>query len=300
LALVVLAFTQVATAQDVVILKSSTERKGKISGVEEEFLKLSLPAVEEALGSITISIPLDDIASMQCKSVKLPEASDSDTFISAQWRQWLPLLTVEGSPASRIGVEHTRRLLKQGKTDEALALFRKIEAEAWDAEGKLLAKSARLDAMIENGQIAEAQNEAKEFAKTSDDPATLIKSRYILATTASKALQKLVEDNPRFSEDPVVAREHTRLYNEALDNFLYAPVFYGAFEEDSARSLAGAIALYRFCGEDARALECARDIVKFHPTSPQAIEAAEFIKTLPEDLRAYDPEKIARGEDDDD
>jgi len=37
-------------------------------------------------------------------------------------------------------------------------------------------------------------------------------------------------------------------------------------------------------------------IVKFYPASAQAAEAANFIKSLPEDLRAHDPEKAARGE----
>ena len=122
----------------------------------------------------------------------------------------------------------------------------------------------------------------------------LIEAKYILATAADASLRKLLTDNPRWAEDSHVIPERHRLYNEALDLYLYPSLFAGSESEAAARGLWGAASIYLLAGESQKALECARDIAALYPHTKTASQAADLIASLPESQRAIDPEKEAR------
>ena len=139
--------------------------------------------------------------------------------------------------------------------------------------------------MVASGSVHEAVVEAKEIEGISDDPAVLIEAKFILAKAAEKALRKLVDDNPRWAEDAFILPERNRLYEEALELYLYPALFFGSDIDVAARGLWGAAELCRFAGDLKEALEASRDLVAIYPGTSYARQAQDFIDTLPESSR---------------
>jgi len=217
--------------------------------------------------------------------------------ITALWDRNKPFLAIERSPAGTIGIALGNVLLQTkspANAQRALDLFTLIETGAWDDTDQMTARPGRLRAMVATGRAADAAKEADELARVSEDPAVLIEAKFILAQAADKALRQLEEDNPRWREDIHVIPERARLYNEALDLYLFPALFFGSDNDAAARGLAGAMDVYRFASEPQRARETARDLVMLYPTARESAAARSFLDSLPDNLKNEDNEKDAQ------
>lgn len=294
---------------DTVFLTSGEPRVGEVVSFDDSSLKLRIrlgaaPGMAEA-PMATISLPRRDVVQVEFSDdtardelLRSGNVSKTDE-IGRLWARWEPFLSFPKSPAGNVACALGDLWIRSGdpaKAHDARELFSRVEKEAWDEPSRMSARQGRLRAMVAVGDAAAAVQEAQELAKITEDPAVLIQAKYILANAADANLRKLVEENPRWQEDIHVIPERQRLYDEALDEYLYPYLFFGSESEAAARGLAGAMGVYRFTGELAAALECARDLRKLYPESPQAAAAREFMDSLPEELLSNDPEKEAREE----
>jgi len=300
----------VLPAQDVLFLKSGEKRSGRLSGLDAQQLRLQVPlppppgspaSAQQVFASVTIprkDVDYIEFAPDPAMEELLKSATISQVVeIGGLWNRAEPLLKVPRSSAARIANVLGSLLLQTGdpaKAARALELFKEVEVGAWSPSDKLAARQGRLRAMVATGNAKEAVDEAMELAAVTENPAVLIEAKYILATAADASLRRLLNDNPRWEEDPHVIPERHRLYNEALDFYLYPSLFAGSESEAAARGLWGAAGIYLLAGESQKALECARDISTLYPGTKFAGPAAEFIASLPEAQRAINPEKEAR------
>lgn len=310
--LLILLMAPLLQAQDVLFMKNGEKRPGRLAGLDSVQFRLQVPlppppgtAPGAAPIFASVSVPRGDVDYIEfapdpaLEAVLKSPAPAQIAEIEARWIKAEPWLTVPRSPAARIANAFGGVLLQSGdpaRAARALELFKKVEAGAWDPADKLTARQGRLRAMVATGNAKDAINEALELSAVTEDPAVLIEAKYILASAADASLRKLLEDNPRWEEDINIIPERHRLYNEALDLYLYPGLFAGSESEAAARGLWGAAGIYILTGESQKALECARDIASLYPQTKPAGPAKEFIASLPEAQRAIDPEKDARAE----
>jgi hypothetical protein len=159
-----------------------------------------------------------------------------------------------------------------------LALFQRIEAEAWDEPDREAATRGRLKAMLALGRVDEASKEAETLALESEDPDLLLDTKLLLAETRIAALRVLLAENPRWEEDPPVRAQHDQLLNEALDMALYPFLFYGTAHERAARGLWLAHEAYLLSDQSAAAREVAIDITVLYPQTRHAAPAREALQ----------------------
>lgn len=251
----------------------------------------------------TVTIPRDGVdyivfAPDLQRDEELKIATKEDLAkVAGLWEQAEPWLGVARSSAARIGLVYGDLLLRTGKVGQArkaLVIFQKIEAEAWSPNDDIRAQQGRLRAMVATGRAGEAVKEAMELAKISEDPSVLIEAKFVLAAAAERQLRQLVEDNPRWTEDVFVIPERNRLYNEALDLYLYPSLFAGAESVAAARGLWGAVGIYQFTGELPAAVELSRDLITIHPETNYSGLARKYLEGLPDDVKIHDAEQQAR------
>lgn len=306
LILLALAIARSALAEDTLFFSNGEKRVGNIVSVDPVSFRLEVPLPGPAGAApvkATVTIPRRDVQQIEFAADPererfLAQAQPSQLpQMQALWKRWEPFLGIARSPAGDVGLACGNLLLASGSEDNArtaLDMFHLMEASAWSQDVRMAAKQGRLRAMIATGNAADAVNDARELAKLSEDPAVLVEAKFILAEAADKELRKLIADNPRWEEDVNVIPERHRLYHSALDEYLFPALFFGSGQAAAARGLWGAVGVYNFTGEQHHALECARDIVRLYPSTPQAAKAKEFIDSLPEDVRSRDPEKEFR------
>lgn len=289
-------------SQDVLFLKNETSRAGKLIGSDEEFFRLQVKIFENQ-PSATISIPRSEVVRIEFaedpeREAFIAGATTPDILAAARiWGSGERFLSQPRSPSARVGLRYAELLLLSGNplyASRALELFSKIEARAWSPEDRAAARRGRLQAMIATGDAAGAVEEAMELAEQAEDPALLVEAKFILARASEESLRTLVEENPRWQQDPRIRPEYFRLLNEALDLYLYSPLFFGSQISASARGLWAASRLYQFANLPRDAIESARDILILYPDTPEAGLANTFLSGLPEELTQYDNEKDAR------
>ncbi len=296
-------------AQDTLFYADGKTRVGKILSVDPKNFRLEVPLPSSAGGSpvfASVTIPRADVVQIEFGpdeglERKLREASISNLAgMAALWRQWEPFLGVPKSPSGRIGGIYGDLLLQtrtEANAQAALTLFTQLESSAWAEDSRMLAKQGRLRAMIATGNAAAAVKDALEIAKITEDPAVLVEAKFILAGAADQELRMLLVENPRWEEDIYVIPERHRLYNQALDEYLFPYLFFGSESEAAARGLWGATGVYEMVGELDKARETSRDLIRIYPQTPFADKAKTFLEKLPQALRDEDPEKEAREED---
>jgi tetratricopeptide (TPR) repeat protein len=287
---------------DVVFLKDGSRRVGRLVTQQGDMLQMEiriLPGQPPAkIGIPRAEVERIEFADDEERDEFLRQAEVRDLMLAARyWGVGERFLDITGSPAARVGLRYAELLLANenpATRERALELYRRIEENAWSETDKAAARRGRLRAMIATGRASEAVDEARELADTAEEPFVLIEAKYIMASVAARELQDLEEANPRWEEDIFVRPERARLYNEALDLFLFAPLFYGSDVEPAARGLWGALEIYRDSGELVPAMETARDLLALYPGTPQANKAEEFLTSLPEEIINQDNEKEAR------
>jgi len=293
-----------ASAQDVITRNNGVRQAGRVVSADAQFVRVEA-VIMQGQPPAQIAIPKSDI-----KRIDFAETRDIAAFVASpkakdyvevykRWKERESMLSLPGSAAGALGLAYGELLIVSkdpAQRAAALVLFEKISREAWDPAHKAAASLGRLRALIANGRAKEAVEESKRVAQETDDPAILSEARYVLAEGALAELKKLIEDNPRWQEDIRVRPERHRLYHEALDLFLFAPLFAGANAETAPRGLWGAIRVHQVGatpGDLASARELARDIVVLYPQSPLIPLVEDFVKSLPQEIQKQDHEKDA-------
>lgn len=303
------ARAQDADSLDTLFMLRGEKTLGHLIGLDKTIYRLEKPlppppnAPSGAPAIIaTVTLPRAGVDSIvfapdsQRDNVLKSATGDDLAQVSAWWERAEPWLGVARSPAARIGLVYGDLLLRAGRVAEArkaLAVFRKIEAEAWNPQDVMGAQQGRLRAMVATGRAQEAVQEALELAKISEDPSVLMEAKFVLASAADKELRQLVEENPRWTEDVFVLPERNRLYNKALDLYLYPGLFAGAESQTAARGIWGAVGIYQFSEEWPAAVELCRDLVAIHPRTKYASLAKKFLDRLPAKAKKHDAEQDA-------
>ena len=297
-------------AQDVLFMKNGDKRSGRLTGLDDLLFRFQVPLPPPPGASpasapvfASVSVPRRDVDHIEFAPDPaldaLLKSADAGQLaeVEARWTIVQPWLKVARSPSARIANVLGDMLLRTGdpaRAERALELFKNVESGAWDDADKLSARQGRLRAMVATGDAGAAVNEAAELSAATENPAVLIEAKYILASSADASLRKLLADNPRWEEDVAVIPERHRLYNEALDLYLFPSLFAGSESEAAARGLWGAAGIYILAGESRKALECARDIATFYPLTKFAAPAADLIASLPESPNTTGSGKDAR------
>ncbi|MGH8046783.1 MAG: hypothetical protein ACREKL_06020 [Chthoniobacterales bacterium] len=297
------AVAQTGEVADTIFMSDAagTRRVGHIVGIDEKSLKVELPLPGGAMA--TVGVPRMQVSRVEFapnaardRLIAAPTAANAPA-LGTEWQRWKPFLAVPKSPAAVVGNAYASALLAAGNANlaaQALEIFKSIEQGAWSEQDVAAAKRGRLRALVATGHAADAVAEAEALAKESEDPTVLIEAKFILAEASQAKLRKLVEDNPRWNEDPVVKPEHDRLTNEALDLYLHPYLFLGSETEAASRGLWGAVQIYRFTGDDANAIESARDLTTIYAGTRYAAMAKDYLDKLPpEALKNQNAEKDA-------
>jgi hypothetical protein len=297
------AVAQVSEVSDTIFMSDAagTRRVGRIVGIDENSLKVQMTLPNGAVA--TVGVPRSQVSRVEfapnaalTKLIASPAAANAGT-LGTEWQKWKPFLAIPKSPAAAVGNAYASALLSTGDVKlapQALEIFKSIEQSAWSEADEGIAKQGRLRALVATGHAADAVAEAEALAREAEDPTVLIEAKFILAEAAQQKLRKLVEDNPRWSEDPVVRPEHDRLTNEALDLYLHPYLFLGSETDAASRGLWGAVQIYQFTGDKLNAIESARDLTALYAGTRYAALAKEYLDKLPpEELKNQDAEKDA-------
>lgn len=274
------------TAQDTVEYLDGNTRRGRIVGADERVFQLSIPAPIPGQQPAMITIirssvdkilfgPDPDIETLSKDPVLARLA-----FARLLWRRQEPFLAVPESHAAKAGMLYGEILLLSSdpaRQTEALSLFERIEKEAWDPTDRETATRGRLKALLRLGRVDEASAEAQALAGRDDDPGLLLETKLLLAQTRIAALRELLDDNPRWSEDPPVRSQRKQLLDDALDLSLHPFLFHGTAHEQVAQGLWLAHAAYLLAGDTAAAREVASDIVSIYPETRYAGPAREAL-----------------------
>ncbi len=296
------AFAQTGDVVDTIFMSDAagSQRVGRIVGIDDKSFKVEVPL---AVGGAkaTVSVPRVQVSRVEfapnpARDSLLAAPVANAAALGGEWARWRPYLAVAKSPAGAVGNAYASALLASGdpkQAAQALEIFKLVETSAWSEVEEAAAKRGRLRALVATGHAADAVNEAIALAKESADPSVLIEAKFILAEAAYARLRQLVEDNPRWSEDPLVRPERERLYNEALDLYLHPYLFLGSDTHAASRGLWGAVEVYRFGGDERNAIESARDLTMLYPGTRYATLGKEFLDSLPPETKKEDAEEDA-------
>lgn len=293
------AFAQSITtdpaALDSVFINDATNsiRVGRVVGVDATQIRLEVPLASGGPGAkMSVGVTRKDIrkiefAANENRDLLLADPAPGDIHeIGVLWKAWSSVLDLPKSPAPRIANVYGNLLLASANPEqaaEALALFRLVEEKAWDESEKKIARQGRLRALVATGSAKDAIAEAEQLASESEDPAVLIEAKFILAEVARTNLIQLEADNPRWAEDIHVRPERQRLYNEALNLYLYPSLFFGSDTESASRGLWGVVQTYQINKDPAAAAEICQDLVKLYPQTSYARKAEEVLAAMPKE-----------------
>lgn len=281
-------------AQDVIHYTDGTSRHVKILSADASSLKVGLVVAGQATGNTTI--PREKISRIvfgpdaMLDAVAAAPVPGSLATARARWQDLRSLL---GTPESRAGeagclLGEILLQLDPSQQDEAMSVFDQVEKGAWRLEDRQRAARGRLGVMIKQGKLEEASQEAQEMERTAADPEMQIETKLLLARARVQELNKLLSDNPRWSEDPPVLAKRTRLLNEGLDYSLYPFLFHGTRQRQAAQGLWTAHELYAAGDDKDRDGEVLRDIVEIYPDTTFAGPAAAALSKLSEDKSSSD------------
>ena len=284
--IVVLAGLATAAAQDTVEFLDGTTRSGRIAGVDERVFRLSIPGPPGQPPAV-IAINRADV-----DTIKFGPDADLETVLNDRtigrtafarllWQKREPFLSIPESRAAEAGLVYGEILLISSDPNrhaEALALYERIEKEAWSEADRDSATNGRLKAMMRMGRLDEASAEAQALADAAEDPELLLDIKLLLAQARIAELQELLDENPRWYEDPPVRTERNQLLNDALDLALHPFLFHGTAREQAAQGLWLAHEAYVLAGQPEAAREVATDITSIYPETRPAGPAAQALQ----------------------
>ena len=285
--LVLLATAPSLVADDEVRLKDGNTRKGRIVGMDETSVRLSLPGPVPGQSAGTTSIPRTNVERIIFAPDRTLEAIRANPGPGAlntarvRWQTLQPMLAIPESRAGDAGNLYGECLRLSGeraRLEEALGVYAEVEQGAWNPADREDAKRGRLRTMIDLGRSQEVAAEIEEIATSAQDPGLLLDSKLLIASARLAAMQTLVADNPRWHEDPPVRAERLRLLHETADNALYPFLFHGTARGQAAKGLGILLELYQFTGDEEEARKVATDLTEIYSDSPEAEKAAEFLK----------------------
>lgn len=275
------------SAQDSVELADGTARAGRVVGADANVFRLSISPPVPGQPAATVTINRADVERIvfgpdaDLEAVTKDPVIGRTAFARALWQRMEPFLAVPESSAAKAGLVYGDILLLSqdpNRHHEALALFSRIESEAWNESDRASATRGRLKAMLALGRAEEASGEAEALAMQADDPGLLLDTKLLLAEARVAALRKLLVENPRWSEDPPVRAERNQLLNEALDLALHSFLFHGTAHERSAKGLWMAREAYLLADRPDAAREVATDITVLYPETRYAAPAREALQ----------------------
>lgn len=284
--IVVLAALATTAAQDTVEFLDGTTRSGRIAGVDERVFRLSIPGPPGQPPAV-IAINRADV-----DTIKFGPDADLETVLNDRtigrtafarllWQKREPFLSIPESRAAEAGLVYGEILLISSDPNrhaEALALYERIEKEAWSEADRDSATNGRLKAMMRMGRLDEASAEAQALADAAEDPELLLDIKLLLAQARIAELQELLDENPRWYEDPPVRAERNQLLNDALDLALHPFLFHGTSREQAAQGLWLAHEAYVLAGQPEAAREVATDITSIYPETRPAGPAAQALQ----------------------
>jgi hypothetical protein len=276
-----------AVAQDVIECVDGSTRKGQVVGADDKFFRLRIPPPMPGQPSATVTVSRADVDRIIFGPEADLEVLRQDPSIGrtaaarVAWQKREPFLSIPESRAAEAGLLYAQILLLSTdarRHEEALELARRIEKDAWNDADRERGTRSRLEAMLKLGRIDEASQEAQAIAEAAEDPELLLETKLLLAQTRIAALRQLLEDNPRWNEDPPVRAERDSLLNDALDLALYTFLFHGTAHEQAAEGLWLAREAYLLAGDDKSARDVATDIATIYPQTRRAGPAGEALK----------------------
>jgi len=285
LALLLMAQAQLLS-QDVIFRTNGQTTTGKVIGIQASYLRVEVPLSPDQPNAI-VSIPLVDIDHVDfgetaevekyLEKVAQPQFHDVEKL----WWQRESLLELPESTAGAFALKMGNLLMESHLMQNyrlALQFFQRVERKDWSEKRRSKAREGRLRALVKLGRADEAVDEAARLAGSSEDPELVIEAKYVLAQASRNALEKLVEDNPRWIEDDEVRPERDKLYHRTLDLFLFAHLFHGDHTEQAARGLWNTVQIYQEAGENDQALGRAGDLLAVYPDTRFARDAERLIQ----------------------
>lgn len=270
-------------AQDTVQMTDGSSRNVKILGAQGDSYLISLPSPVPGQRAGTTTMKRDGVSRILFGPDPVLDAISANVVpgslpsARARWGALQPFLAIPESRAGQAGCLLGEILLKlndPARHEEAMVLFREIEAGAWNVADRQRATRGRLMAMIRQGRLEEASLEAEQIERTADEPELVIEIRLLLAEARLASLRKLLAENPRWSEDPPVRAERARLIHEGVDLALFPFLFHGTKRGPSARGLWLAHEIYREAGDEQAARDVATDLTAIYSETPEASKAA--------------------------
>ena len=295
LAILLLATVPLGAAE-VLTLKNGEQRSGDIVSMDDRTIRLrvALNSRSSTQATATVSLNRADLASIRfapdaALEERLQRASANDApALEQDWDKARLWLEMPESPAGCIALALGNAWLRSGKkadAQRALDLVSLVEKSSWRPDDRTRAREVRLRAMVASGRAADAVDEATKLAEETEDPEILIEANLIRAQASERQLRKFLQENPRWMEDEYVIDERHRLHAQTLDLYLYPALFHGTDLARGARGLWGAIEVHRLAGDWPNAIETARDLVTFYPSTPEAALANDFLASLPAEHR---------------
>ncbi len=274
---------------DTVSLVDGGHKEGRVWGITQDALVLSIQPVP-GLPEVEVKIPKTHIAGIafspdEHRDLFLQNATTRQLpEVAELWERFGPLLPVNGSPAARIGLRYGLLLLAAGveeRRTDPLSIFQKIAATTPHKSEQEAAKQGVLRTLLQRRQWERAESEAASITKSTCGVALLAEARLTLGLVSKNKLGAFIAENPRWSTDEFARPQRDRLYQSALDNLLGAALLPGAPAELTVRALYCALEIHSAEGERHRAATLARDIIAFHPESPEAMLARDWLRTQP-------------------
>ncbi len=263
---------------DLVRLKTGKEFRGQVTGIKEGKLIL---AIKAEYGNITRSVPIETITTVSFDETdallkKLPSIQNVAN-LEELWTAREPFLTLPDSAAGAVGLRLARVLLKSGAPGATRAddVLQRVEADDWNKSRRIEATGMRFEATVKAGDESTALANAKEALTKKDKPRIRTDASYFLAGQAIESYRKLVEENPRWEQDPFIRPEIDRLYYEAIDLLLIPYLDYGYPTDPAARSLQRLAEFFDSTGQTEAAAAVAQDIVTIYPETSYAKTAAK-------------------------
>jgi hypothetical protein len=212
-----------------------------------------------------------------------PKDAGQQAVMLKLWQEHSVRLRWPTNPIGKMGLVFAEALYEGGGNDlveRAMRIYALIEKEDWDELRRARAKSGRLRCLIRLQRFDEAIVEARQMAEETDDPRLVIEAGLVIAEGDFAKFKAFEEKHPRWDQDDELTEERIKRYHALLDQFLQAPLFYGAVEDLAARGLWRAVEVHQYVQEPLLAVERARDLVKLYPQAEEAVLAKKLLEVV--------------------